>query len=110
VSSYYDNYGDPTPTTGGPVDFEWAEGCVCHYREDVEYGDLLTAPPGGCPVHSCTCLDNALGRGHSAACIHTTLNGRQEAERHAPKAITQENPALPGGSGSSADAVTDLPR
>lgn len=43
---------DPTPTTGGPVDYEFADGCRCYIREDVEYGDVLTRPPGGCPVHT----------------------------------------------------------
>lgn len=40
------------PTTGGPVDLSWCpEGCRCYIREDVEYGDVITRPPGGCPVH-----------------------------------------------------------
>lgn len=42
---------DPTPTTGGPVDYQFPEGCTCHIRED-EYGETFRAPPGGCRVHT----------------------------------------------------------
>lgn len=49
------------PTTGGPVDFSWRpEGCVCYIREDVEYGDVITRPPGGCPVHRPRTLDEIM--------------------------------------------------
>lgn len=65
---------DPAPTTGAPVDFNWAEGCRCYLREDPEYGDLLTRPPGGCPVHSCNCLTFVYHGTHSSMCINTTLN------------------------------------
>jgi hypothetical protein len=43
---------DPTPTTGGPVEYEFPEGCVCHIREDIDYGDRFVAPPEGCRVHT----------------------------------------------------------
>lgn len=43
---------DPTPTTGGPVDYDWSPGCVCYLRDDIDWGEVLTAPSGGCPVHT----------------------------------------------------------
>lgn len=42
---------DLAPTTGGPVG-DPPECGVCYWREDVEYGDVRTAPPGGCRVHT----------------------------------------------------------
>lgn len=44
---------DPTPTTGAPYDdYDWPEGCVCHIREDIDRGEVFTAPPEGCRVHT----------------------------------------------------------
>lgn len=43
---------DPTPTTGGPVEYELPDGCVCHIREVVDRGDVYVAPPEGCQVHT----------------------------------------------------------
>lgn len=40
------------PTTGAPFEDDRPAGCVCHYREDIDRGDVLTAPPDGCPVHT----------------------------------------------------------
>lgn len=40
------------PTTGGPVDYQQPEGCVCHWREYTDAGDVRYAPPEGCPVHT----------------------------------------------------------
>jgi hypothetical protein len=43
---------DPTPTTGAPVEYQFPEGCVCHIREDIAWGQQYTSPPEGCPVHT----------------------------------------------------------
>lgn len=43
---------DPTPTTGGPIDYDWPEGCVCYLREDADWGEVRTAPPEGCRLHT----------------------------------------------------------
>lgn len=43
---------DPAPTTGGPVDYDWPVGCVCHLRDDADWGEHFVAPPQGCPVHT----------------------------------------------------------
>lgn len=45
---------DPAPTTGGPLgeEYDLPEGCVCYWREDVEYGDVRTAPREGCRLHT----------------------------------------------------------
>jgi hypothetical protein len=43
---------DPTPTTGAPFDYEPPPGCVCHLREDIDWGDIHVPPRGGCPVHT----------------------------------------------------------
>lgn len=64
---------DPTPTTGGPYEHDLPPGCRCYYREDIDWGDVRTAAPGGCRIHSCTCLAAALGGLHTAACVHTAL-------------------------------------
>jgi hypothetical protein len=40
------------PTTGGPYfGYDFAEGCHCHIREDIDWGDQLVRPVDGCPVH-----------------------------------------------------------
>lgn len=46
----------PEPTTGGPYDSDYyyvPEGCTGYYKEDAEYGDILTHPRDGgpCPAH-----------------------------------------------------------
>lgn len=69
------NPDDPSPTTGGPVDYELADGCRCYIREDADWGEVLTRPPGGCPVHSCTCLDEAMTGQHSEECLRIKLGG-----------------------------------
>lgn len=28
-----------------------ATGCTCYIREDLDWGEVLTQPPEGCPVH-----------------------------------------------------------
>jgi hypothetical protein len=45
---------DPTPTTGAPYfdEYDLPEGCVCHWREDADWGDVRTAPWGGCRIHT----------------------------------------------------------
>ena len=47
---------DPTPTTGAPYadvyGCDLPEGCVCHWREDIDWGDVRTAPEGGCRIHT----------------------------------------------------------
>lgn len=43
---------DPTPTTGGPVEYEFPEGCTCHIREYTDVGDQRHAPPEGCRIHT----------------------------------------------------------
>lgn len=49
------------PVTGPPLDVSWwTEGCRCFLREDPEWGDVLTQPPGGCPVHRRNTLEDLL--------------------------------------------------
>lgn len=65
---------DPTPTTGAPYDeYYFPPGCICYYREDADWGDVRTAPRGGCPIHSCTCLAGAVGGAHATYCLTVAL-------------------------------------
>jgi hypothetical protein len=43
---------DPAPTTGAPEEYHFPEGCVCHIRDDIDWGEVYVHPPGGCPVHT----------------------------------------------------------
>lgn len=63
---------DSAPTTGGPVDYYFPEGCRCYIREDPEYGEQYIRPPGGCPLHSCAgCSGNGE---HADHCAMSRLN------------------------------------
>lgn len=43
---------DPAPTTGGPVDYDWPDGCVCSLHDDIDWGEHLVSPRTGCPIHT----------------------------------------------------------
>jgi hypothetical protein len=40
------------PTTGAPHDYYFPPGCVCHVRDDADWGEHYVAPREGCPVHT----------------------------------------------------------
>lgn len=44
------------PTTGAPYGYDPADifpaGCVCHLRDDADWGEHFVAPREGCPVHT----------------------------------------------------------
>src|SRR6266540_776419 len=31
--------------------YDFPDGCTCHIWEDLDWGEILTQPPDGCPVH-----------------------------------------------------------
>jgi hypothetical protein len=33
------------------------EGCTCHIREDLDWGEILVQPPEGCTIHRRHALD-----------------------------------------------------
>lgn len=66
---------DPAPTTGVPLGdyFMLPEGCRCYYREDIDWGDVRTAPEGGCPVHTLLGVD-AAAPDRCWSCDHLTTD------------------------------------
>lgn len=71
-----DQPDDPTPTTGAPFETNLPPGCLCYYREDLDWGDVRTAPEGGCPVHPVQGPAAVLAE-MAAFCVQTTDNDLQ---------------------------------